>query len=45
MMLKNETGGKKIINTAKNTKVLKLEGSIATLDLDTPEDWENWRNK
>ena len=27
------------------TKVLKLEGSIATLDLDTPEDWENWRNK
>ena len=45
MMLKNETGGKKIIKTAKNTKVLKLEGSIATLDLDTPEDWENWRNK
>ena len=45
MMLKKETGGKKIIKTAKNTKVLKLEGSIATLDLDTPEDWENWRNK
>ena len=45
MVLKKETGGKKIIKTAKNTKVLKLEGSIATLDLDTPEDWENWRNK
>ena len=45
MVLKKETGGKKIIKTAKNTKVLKLEGSIATLDLDTPEDWKNWRNK
>jgi len=44
MMLKKETGGRKIIKTAKNTKVLKLEGSIATLDLDTPEDWKNWSN-
>ena len=45
MRLKKETGGKKIIKKSKNTKVLKFEGSIATLDLDTPEDWENWRNK
>ena len=45
MVLKKETGGKKIIKTAKDTKVLKLEGRIATLDLDTPEDWKNWRNK
>ena len=45
MMLKKETGGRKIIKKSKNTKVLKFTGSIATLDLDTPEDWENWRNK
>ena len=45
MMLKKETGGRKIIKKSKNTKILKFAGSIATLDLDTPEDWENWRNK
>jgi len=44
-MLKKETGGRKIIKKSKNTKILKFAGSIATLDLDTPEDWENWRNK
>ena len=45
MRLKKETGGRKIIKKSKNTKILKFAGSIATLDLDTPEDWENWRNK
>ena len=43
-MLENETGGKRIIKKSENTKVLKFRGSIATLDLDTPEDWEIWRN-
>ena len=42
--LKEETGGRGIINNSKNTKTLQFEGSTATLDLDTPEDWEIWRN-
>lgn len=42
--LKEETGGRGIINNSKNTKTLQFEGSTATLDLDTPEDWETWRN-
>ena len=33
-----------IIKKSENTKVLKFRGSVATLDLDTPEDWETWRN-
>jgi len=45
MLLKKETGGKDIIKGSKNIKILKFEGKVATLDLDTPEDWRNWRNK
>ena len=44
MMLEKEIGGRGIIKKSKNTKVLKFGGSVATLDLDTPEDWETWRN-
>ena len=44
IMLEKETGGRGIIKKSENTKVLKFRGSIATLDLDTPEDWETWRN-
>ena len=45
MLLKKETGGKDIIKGSKNIKILKFEGKVATLDLDTPEDWRNWRNE
>ena len=45
MLLKKETGGKDIIKGSKNIKILKFEGKVATLDLDTPEDWKNWRNE
>ena len=45
MLLKKEIGGKDIIKKSKNIKILKFEGKIATLDLDTPEDWKNWRNE
>jgi CTP:molybdopterin cytidylyltransferase MocA len=45
MLLKKETGGKDIIKGSKNIKILKFTGKIATLDLDTPEDWRNWRNE
>jgi CTP:molybdopterin cytidylyltransferase MocA len=45
MLLKKETGGKDIIKGSKNIKFLKFEGKVATLDLDTPEDWKNWRNE
>ena len=44
IMLEKETGGKGIIKKSENTKALKFEGSVATLDLDTPEDWKTWRN-
>tara|TARA_A200000113_G_scaffold26085_1_gene21987 strand:- start:1429 stop:1980 length:552 start_codon:yes stop_codon:yes gene_type:complete len=44
ILLEKETGGRGIIKKSENTKVLKFRGSIATLDLDTPEDWETWRN-
>ena len=44
IMLEKETGGRGIIKKSENTKVLKFRGSIATLDLDTPEDWETWRS-
>ena len=43
IMLEKETGGKGIIKKSENTKALKFEGSVATLDLDTPEDWKTWR--
>ena len=42
-MLEKETGGKGIIKKSENTKALKFEGNVATLDLDTPEDWKTWR--
>ena len=45
MLLKKEIGGKDIIKKSKNIKILKFKGKIATLDLDTPEDWKNWRNE
>ena len=45
MLLKKEIGGKDIIKKSKNIKILKFSGKIATLDLDTPEDWKNWRNE
>ena len=44
IMLEKEMGGRGIFKKSKNTKVLKFRGSVATLDLDTPEDWEIWRN-
>jgi len=44
IMLEKEMGGRGIIKKSKNSKVLKFRGSVATLDLDTPEDWEIWRN-
>ena len=43
IMLEKETGGKGIIKKSENTKALKFEGNVATLDLDTPEDWKTWR--
>ncbi|MDG1763794.1 MAG: NTP transferase domain-containing protein [Paracoccaceae bacterium] len=45
MLLKKEIGGKDIIKKSKNIKILKFSGKIATLDLDTPEDWKNCRNE
>ena len=40
--LKGDNGGKDIISAHK-TKLIGLPGQHATRDLDTPEDWENWR--
>jgi CTP:molybdopterin cytidylyltransferase MocA len=39
-----DEGGRSIIRAnAKRVRVVPLPGSMATLDLDTPEDWANWR--
>ena len=42
--LKGDTGGRDVVSLAKDrTFLIPLPGNHARLDLDTPEDWENWR--
>ena len=40
---KKRQEAKALLKNQENTKALKFEGNVATLDLDTPEDWKTWR--
>ncbi len=42
--LQGDSGGREVVATASGKVALvPLEGNRARLDLDTPEDWDNWR--
>ena len=44
--LSGDNGGNSILNHyIGETNFVKLPGTNATFDLDTPEDWNNWKNK
>ena len=44
--LKGDEGGAPIVQPlVDQTKLVPLPGNRARFDLDTPEDWENWRNR
>lgn len=43
--LSGDSGGEPIVKPLRDkTKLVPLEGKRARLDLDTPEDWQAWRN-
>ena len=44
--LSGDIGGNLVLNHyICETRLVKLPGTNATFDLDTPEDWKNWKNK